>query len=434
MTLHAIPLAAGRMRGCHVRCGEAMSTIEKAAAKLVAKRATKKQQEEPATPQQPAVAQGLSEQPQGLSEQPIERAGQSPVAAVAPRNLTHTCALDFPWLAENGFLVPGHDNRQQALEFRRIKRPLLLNTQKVASERNKIPSNLIFVTSALPSEGKTFVSLNLALSLAAEVDRTVLLIDGDVAKGDLSKWMGIHEETGLADMLVERKKDAQEMVFGTNVNRLEVLPCGRLIDNLDELFASELMDDVIEDLTKKFPNRILVVDGPPLLATTEAAVLAHQMGQVVLVVEANKTPQAAVKQAAAQIETCQNVSVLLNKAHRSESSGYGYGYGYGYGQQRGGIPESATPNPLKKPARPDTDVGLKSEVPLGNTTGIPGGKQTDTPLTNKADTPLDKKTGAKVGIKSEGSAEGADLVDANSKGKPKSGLGNEPTAKLDLGS
>jgi len=161
------------------------------------------------------------------------------------------------------------------------------------------------------------------------------LIDGDVARGDLSRWLGIYEEPGLADLLVAGKRNTDGLVFETNVDRLEVLPCGRLTENLDELFASEFMDDFMGSLARQSTQRILVVDGPPLLATTEASVLAHHMGQIVMVVEVNKTPQVAVQQAVDQIKDCKNVSVLLNKVTRSEATTrYGYGNGYSYRYRR----------------------------------------------------------------------------------------------------
>ena len=294
-----------------------MSTIEKAAARLVTK---------------PAVAlPDANPQPEtsgdSYAESPINRE----VSIGHPTATQHirTCELDFPWLKENGFLVPGHDNRQQAQEFRRIKRPLLLNTQAKVAANYEHPTNLMFVTSAAPGEGKTFVSLNLALSLAGELDRSVLLIDGDAAKGDMSKWMGIAGEKGLVDLLNEGSQYAEDAVIHTNVEGLSVLPCGQFLDNLDELYASDLMDDLLESLASFSHNRIIVVDGPPLLATTEASVLAQHMGQTVMVVEANKTPQSAVEQAVETLESCQLVSLLLNKASGAAAGGYGYGYGYG---------------------------------------------------------------------------------------------------------
>jgi exopolysaccharide/PEP-CTERM locus tyrosine autokinase len=301
-----------------------MSTIEKAAAKLVSKKKTVQPSESVADKsdiQTPAIAVQVSE----IDNKTAENA--------APATVLHqTCELDFEMLAENGFLVPGHDNPQQSQEFRRIKRPLLLNQQPKIAAELPLPTNVIFITSAMPGEGKTFVSLNLALSLAAELDKRVLLIDGDAAKQDLSRWMGIAEQPGLVDLLTSGKPYAESSIIDTNVERLQVMPCGSMADNLDELYASRLMDTLLSGLASFDSNRILIVDGPPLIATTEAAVLARRMGQVVLVVEANKTPQSAVEQAAAQLESCQLVSTLLNKATGSSNAGYGYGYGYGYGQ------------------------------------------------------------------------------------------------------
>ena len=298
-----------------------MSTIEKAAAKLVSKKKNVQPSERVAEkfdPQSADIAVQISEIDNKIAESPSK-------ATV----LHQTCELDFTMLAENGFLVPGHNNAQQSQEFRRIKRPLLLNQQPKIAADLPLATNVIFITSAMPGEGKTFVSLNLALSLAAELDKRVLLIDGDAAKQDLSRWMGIAGQPGLVDLLTSGKPYAESSIIVTNVERLQVMPCGTMVDNLDELYASRLMDTLLSGLASFDTNRILIVDGPPLIATTEAAVLARRMGQVVLVVEANKTPQSAVEQAAAQLEGCQLVSTLLNKATGSSSAGYGYGYGYG---------------------------------------------------------------------------------------------------------
>lgn len=310
-----------------------MSTIEKAAARLVAKA-------KPIVPPVEVSVEELDQVPTAAAEETaLDLKTVTPLDEQVsindkigyegqPLEVNQTCELDFEWLAENGFLVPGHDNLQQAKEFRRIKRPLLLNQQPKLAADLPLPANVIFITSALPGEGKTFVSLNLALSLAAELDKHVLLIDGDAAKGDLSKWMGIHQEPGLVDLLTSGNDNGEGSIIDTNVDRLQVMPCGKVVDNIDELYASELMGRLMSGLAKYDDSRVLVIDGPPLIATTEASVLASRMGQVVMVVEANKTPQAAVQQAAAQLEGCQFVSMLLNKASASVGSGYGYGYGY----------------------------------------------------------------------------------------------------------
>ncbi len=300
-----------------------MSTIEKAAARLVekAKAAPKADTIEDAAVDIVEVA---------VEETPLPGPENRQLNSTSASEIIEkTCELNFPWLAENGFLVPGHSSPVQAQEFRRIKRSLLLNLQPRIEEKLPIPPNLVFVTSSLPAEGKTFVSLNLALSLSAELDKHVLLVDGDPAKGDLSRWMGIHAETGLVDLLYGDRSNGEDAIIETNVDRLRVMPCGAARDNLDELYASSLMSVLIDSLARHDPDRIIVVDGPPLLATTEAAVLARLMGQVVMVIEAGKTPRSAVDDSVKLLEECQKVSLLLNKASKAQKSTYGYGYGYG---------------------------------------------------------------------------------------------------------
>lgn len=290
-----------------------MSTIEKAAARL----ATRQRGTRPPEPVPPAREIG-----------PLR-----PAAGPPP---TRFCDLDLEQLRQRGFLTPAAPRSALAQEMRRIKRPLLLNIQKaIATEANgtaEPPANLIMITSALPGEGKTFVSINLAMSMAAELDRRVLLVDADIARGDLSQQLGIHAERGLSDLLRENSYLSEEGVLTTNVERLSVLPAGPVVDNVDELFASAQMALIARALADADPDRVIIFDASPLLATTEAAVLAQRVGQTVMVVEANQTPQDAVGQALTQLDGCANVSLVLNKTTGKDAGGYGYGYG-AYGQE-----------------------------------------------------------------------------------------------------
>jgi receptor protein-tyrosine kinase len=250
---------------------------------------------------------------------------------------TRFCEIDLEDVQQRGFLLPDSGRSQLAQEMRRIKRPLLLNIQKAQAVVESAvtetppgpPANLIMITSALPGEGKTFTAINLAMSVAAEVDRRVLLVDADVARSDVSRQLGITSARGLSDLLQETNHLFEDAVLTTNVERLSILPAGAPSEQVDELFASELMGSVVLSLADADPNRVVIFDASPLLATTEAAVLARYMGQTVVVVEAGKTPQDAVSQAIAQLEGCSNVSLVLNKTSGKDTSGYGYGYGYG---------------------------------------------------------------------------------------------------------
>ena len=254
--------------------------------------------------------------------------------------------LNFQILETEGFLTPGEGRSQLAQELRRIKRPLLMNMQREngPSAGRVPPANLIMVSSALPNEGKTFISINLAMSIAAEMNRKVLLVDGDVAKGHVSRTLGFEPDIGLSEILKREDLNEVASIYETNVPGLSLLGAGENDLHMDELFASERMGELVRRLALADPDRIVLFDAPPLLATTEAGVLARLMGQVVLVVEADKTPQGALREALNILNDCHSVSLLLNKVVMGGLGGaYGYGYGYGYGYNYGYGAEEARP-------------------------------------------------------------------------------------------
>lgn len=239
--------------------------------------------------------------------------------------------LDLERLAAAGIVTPNAPRSQIADEFRVIKRPLILNaTGKSAAPIKN--GNLIMITSALPGEGKSFTALNLAMSIAMELDHTVLLVDADVARPTLPKILGWPQTRGLLDVLLDDGTDLREVLLRTDVEKLSILPSGSPHPRATELLASVSMSRLLDDMSRRYADRIIVFDSPPLLVTTESRVLASQMGQVVVVVEAEQTQQGAVKQALATIEACPIKLMMLNKTRSSSAgSGYGYGYGYSYG-------------------------------------------------------------------------------------------------------
>lgn len=250
--------------------------------------------------------------------------------------LSKRVELDLDALAAQGFLTPGAPRTQMADQYRVIKRPLIKNAMgKGSSTINH--ANLIMVTSALPGEGKSFTSLNLAMSIAAELDNTVMLVDADVARPSVLRMLGLPQGPGLLDVL-EDSVDMASVLLRTNIDKLTVLPSGTPHPKATELLASDAMTALLEDMAKRYPDRIIIFDSPPLLLTTEARVLASHMGQIVVVVHADKTAQSAVQQAIATIESCPVKMMLLNRARATAGSGYGYGYsygqyGYGYGHE-----------------------------------------------------------------------------------------------------
>ncbi|HYD60381.1 MAG TPA: XrtA-associated tyrosine autokinase [Noviherbaspirillum sp.] len=232
--------------------------------------------------------------------------------------------IDLERLQKAGMVTPNGERTPVAEEFRFIKRPLIGKALQKGegSIRN---GNLIMVTSSLPGEGKTFCAINLAMSIAMEMDHTVLLVDADVARPSVLSTLGLHAEAGLMDLLRDDSLDMSDVMIKTNVQTLSILPAGNSQKNATELLASHSMKKLLDEIASRYPDRIVIFDSPPLLLTSEARVLAEQMGQIVMVVEAEKTTQNAVKDALRRIEACANINLVYNKGRTFvEPSSYGY--------------------------------------------------------------------------------------------------------------
>jgi protein-tyrosine kinase len=251
------------------------------------------------------------------------------VSKESPATLSKTVHIDLDALAAAGIVTPNAPRTRIADEFRLIKRPLIANAQgKGASIIDH--GNLIVVTSALPGEGKTFTAINLAMSIASELDCTVMLVDADVERPSVMKVLGLPAGPGLMDLLLDESSDLSDMLLKTNIEKLTLLPSGTPHPRATELLASEAMARLLDGMATRYADRIIVFDSPPLLLATESRVLASHMGQIVVVVQAEKTRQADVVQALATVEHCPVKSVLLNQARTASDARYGYGYGYGH--------------------------------------------------------------------------------------------------------
>jgi protein-tyrosine kinase len=250
---------------------------------------------------------------------------------------TRHIAIDREALRSAGYLPEQGKDRQFADYYRQIKRPLIAKAM-AASEADGASPRLIMLASALPGDGKTFTSINLALSMSRERDVSVVLVDADVAKPHISRIFGVEQEPGLLEALNDATIDVESLVLATDVPGLYILPAGKLHDGATELLASERMTQVTARLNARDSKRITLFDSAPLLVSSESRVLAAITGQLVLVVRAGKTPRKAVLDAIAQAGAGRSISLVLNQGHAGDSDGnYGvFGYGYsGYGDNRG---------------------------------------------------------------------------------------------------
>ena len=307
-----------------------MSLIEKAVQRLDALKQAKGEDESVPPKAAPVVAEAVHEQihDSGRTSSSVPLA--DPVPTPNP-NVSREVRIDLERLGAMGMVTPDVPRAAIAEEFRLIKRPLLRNAT-VSGPSAIENGSLIMVTSAMPGEGKSFTAINLAVSMAMELDYTVLLVDADVSRPSVLNRLGLPPERGLMDVLSGEVSDLGDVLLRTNIEKLSILPAGMPHPRATEMLASESMNRLLEQIANRYADRIIVFDSPPLLVTTEARVLATHMGQVVIVVEAGRTTHATVKQALATIENCPVKLMVLNKSRENAAGSY-YGYGYGYGAE-----------------------------------------------------------------------------------------------------
>ena len=283
----------------------------------------------PAAPVAPAVvapvpAPASAPAPVSAATLPTVRSAQVEMLPTAGRR-SREVTIDLPRLEREGYLVPTQARSQLAEQMRIIKRPLLANARGESAQQIS-RANLIQVVSAMPGEGKTFFAVNLAMSIAMEVDLSVLLVDADVLRPSVLARCGVEPSRGLMDVLKTPSLDLADVMLRTNVPKLTLLPAGTANSQSTELLASTAMERLLDELASRFPDRIIVFDAPPLIPTTESRVLASRVGQVVMVVEAGKTTHAQVTQAYAAVEQCPVVLSVLNRASGNSGEAYGYYY------------------------------------------------------------------------------------------------------------
>lgn len=220
--------------------------------------------------------------------------------------------VDFRKLESRGFLTPFNLDSPLAEEFRLLKRPIMRSAFS-GSHRNR---NVLMVTSARPREGKTFVSANMAISIAAEKDVHVLLVEADAMRPSIMASFGLPPgQMGLLDLLENPDMDPAEVIIRTNIGKLSVMPAGRDKAVAPELLSSDKMRRLTDEFASRYRDRIVIFDTPPLLAATEPSVLAQHVGQILFVVEAGRTSEIAVKAALDLISDHENVVLMLNKIH-----------------------------------------------------------------------------------------------------------------------
>jgi receptor protein-tyrosine kinase len=301
-----------------------MSLIERALERLKQETAARKGHAQPVPPVSPTAVSVVALTQHAVGPAAAAAESGSPIHCRTDR----TVNIDAAALRAAGVIAPSSEERRLAEEYRIIKRPLL---KAMAGHDPKELRNLVAVTSALPGEGKTFTSVNLALSLALERGREVVLVDGDAAKRHVTHLFGLDAEPGLLDAGGGDVAGLEQIVLPTDLPSLYIVPAGRPHSEATEILRSERTAELLASLALN-PRRIVLIDCAPLLVTSEAGVLTSVAGQVVVVVKASDTPQEVVVRAVEAIADDKPVSLVLNQVLSAPERHYGYYYGgYGYG-------------------------------------------------------------------------------------------------------
>jgi len=259
----------------------------------------------------------------------LGKTSEAPLNSTVSTLTSRYVEIDFDTLEKSGIVNPSAARSNIADQYRVIKRPLISNA--TGKGTTKIQNgNLIMITSALPGEGKSFTALNLAMSMATELDYTVMLVDADVGRPSIMNLLGLPISAGLLDLVMDESQDVSSVLLRTNIDKLTILPSGTAHPRATELLASDAMVRLLSGMAKRYADRIIIFDSPPLLAATESRVLASSVGQIVMVVCAQRTLQSDVLKALDMIEACPVKLMLLNQARSHSKSSYGYGYGYDY--------------------------------------------------------------------------------------------------------
>lgn len=246
--------------------------------------------------------------------------------------------LNFNALKKQGFIHPSTRRSLTSEEMRLIKRRLFqkmsladLKTEETSlnNEDEKSMQHVLLVTSSKPAEGKSFTALNMALSIVMDERYNVLLIDADIARATISRHLGLQKSSGLTDLLREKDPNIQDFIKREDSYNLSFIPAGSGVATATDLFGGKKMRNFIHDIANRYQDRIIIFDAPPLLASTEAVVLAQHVGQIMYVVDGSETPRSTIEAGLDILGRYDNVGLILNKtSFHNDTAQFGAYYDY----------------------------------------------------------------------------------------------------------
>jgi receptor protein-tyrosine kinase/non-specific protein-tyrosine kinase len=216
-----------------------------------------------------------------------------------------------------------------AEEYRRLKSMLIRETKPDFL-------NTVMVTSSIEREGKSITSLNLAITLAQEIDHTILLIDADLRRPMLHEYLGIEVKYGLSDYLTQ-DIDIEKVLVKTGIGNLILLPAGHSVENPAELLSSQKMKDLVNEVKHRYMDRYVIIDTPPILQFADAISIGSLVDGVVFVVKEATAQKKSIENALNLIKDLKILGIVFNCASVDNLDGhYSKYYYYNKKKKKGG--------------------------------------------------------------------------------------------------
>ncbi len=235
-------------------------------------------------------------------------------------SITRTVAVDREVMRQNRLIVPGEETEAAVGEGYKLLRTHILHRTKAEGH------NTLMITGPRPGEGKTLTAINLAISIAQEVNHTVLLVDADLRSPSVHRYFGIRPKEGLIDYLTAGVPISELLIHPEGIGKLALLPVGKKIAQGTELISSPLMADLVQELKHFYPNRYVIFDLPPVLTFADALAFAPLVDGIIVVVEAGKTSREDIERCQGMLNKFNLLGFVLNKLEILGGQDYHYSH------------------------------------------------------------------------------------------------------------
>lgn len=241
------------------------------------------------------------------SQQPADALGE------VSYNQTRVVKLQLEHLEKNR-IIAFNKSDQKSMVFD------LLRTQ-VLQKMEENGWRTLAITSPTPEAGKTVVSINLAISIAQQTNKSAMLVDFDLRRPKIGSYLGISMERSLNDLL-DGTAELPDVLVNPEIPRLVVLPTKRAVKNSTEILSSNKIADMIKDMRERFESRIIIFDLPPLLVTDDAIAVLPQIDCVLLVVANGMSSKREIEDSLHHLSAANLIGTVLNKAEIEQGAYY----------------------------------------------------------------------------------------------------------------